>query len=1364
MSENISERNQKFLNSLQGNIGKYLSFLSTMARFHKYDVTDLTSFAIEAPAMFTAVASKELWERHFRRKIKSNAKGVTLIKDGKETVYYDVSETESTIKDEIEVKLWHFDNSVHKKFLDAVVSDEKSTEKQIKIIAEELANRSNIDDKSKKLLALSVESVILERMEFSTENATRQLARISFKDHDIPKILYETQATAKIFLDAMQKSLAKNTSENLDVPENNPLLEKIGVIKISEKIQEPELKLEIQEETVQNGLFDDAMDVQLNSSSTVTSDVDNKFNENAENPAQTPEKFIADSSEENVLENVTTIDENSASTSTSTDDNNINENAENISEEILTLNPETIEEKIPDESPTIDENSESTTTSDIENNFSEPTEKIGEEISTQKSEVVDAEIVAENPVEIFETNEQSDPDYDFEEMDEEDEILPDISESQNDVEILPEEIQQPENEFSAPTENVTAENNSEKISAVEEISTETLETEFVAETSDEIKPDFQTILAEDMAVIRGNSFEKNIFRKNVTAIRTLQRIENENRTATPEEIEILKNYSGFGGIPKAFDKNDPNWNREAWLLQSMLTDKEYSDARGSTLNAHFTSKEIVQGIYGGLKNLGFNQGTILEPSMGVGGFFGNMPDEMKNGSHLYGVELDSLTGRIAQKIYSDAEISVKGFEDTRYLNNSFDIAVRNVPFGNYRVNDKGYNENRFLIHDYFIAKMIDQVRPGGIVAVITSRGTLDKQDKSARKYFARRADLVRAIRLPNNAFKEAGTEVTSDILFFKKLENIRDDENLPNWVNVTSFQDEQDITVNNYFSEHPEDVLGTLDKTSTAYGFDLTCKPDENRSLAEMLNESMQSMQKIYSPSETPLPLPKQIADIDDDKHPSSFFIENGELKFYNGVKTETIKVTAKDRSQILLAMDLCDSVRNVINIQVDDRSDDELQKAHAKLNELYDNYVKTYGHICEDSNLKKIFSKDSAYPLLRSLEEYGKDGYNGKSPIFSKRMIEPHRRPTYADNPADALAISMQEVGYVDLDYMKSLTQKSEEEIIKALEFERIFFDFQNYEFQLAEEFLSGDVRAKIEFLEHKIKNFDFEVNKKIAESVLHIPPVPAYEPKNELERKILNCNPDGDRYFSFSRFYDDNSQKYYDDYIETQKDNRDFLIEVALRQGISMYTDKIGEILSDKPLIALEAIRRGRDVGYVRQADLLINGYLRTLDEEFSRTDAEHDLLLYSFLKKNLAKFENNLDAIKAQVDNFYQSIGADELKMDWENFKADYQNQKNIELDKLNPELDFIRSQKSRLEKNLVALEKVKPKDLSAADIHVEIGATWIPTSDIRQFINETFDVNHRSLEVHFSQLTGLWRIDGKTYPNLSAKAEVTYGLKK
>ena len=392
-------------------------------------------------------------------------------------------------------------------------------------------------------------------------------------------------------------------------------------------------------------------------------------------------------------------------------------------------------------------------------------------------------------------------------------------------------------------------------------------------------------------------------------------------------------------------------------------------------------------------------------------------------------------------------------------------------------------------------------------------------------------------------------------------------------------------------------------------------------------------MQKIYYPSEIELPLPQQIPDIDD-KRPSSFFIEDGEIKFFNGVKVENIKVSAKDRAQMLSAMDIRDSVREVIDIQVNDNdgSDDELEKAQKILNALYDKHVAMYGHICENANLKKIFSRDSAYPLLRSLEEYGKDGYKGKSPIFNKRMIEPHRKPTHADNPADALAISMQEVGHVDLDYMRSLTGQTEEEIVSALEFNRIFFDFQHHEYQIAEEFLSGDIRDKMEFTENQITQINAEINKKFAENILQIDPISTYEPKNDLERKILDCNQTLERYFSFSNFYDENEQFYYDDYIESQKDNREFLAEIAFIHGTSIESDKVGMILADKPLLALDAIRRGREIGYAKQADLLIVSYLRTLDENFERTDAEHDLLLYAFLKKKLAKFENNFSSVES------------------------------------------------------------------------------------------------------------------------------------
>ena len=1244
----IEDRNRKYLESLNGNLGKYLSFLSTMARFHKYEVSDLASFALEAPAMFTAVADKELWAKHFQRKISSNARGITLIRDGQKKIYYDVSETAAASKNSLEVKLWRYDEAEHKKFLDAVVAGENSTESQIRIISEELTSRISAEADTKKIVALSVETVILERLGYTTDEAARQLAQLSFKGQNITQVLTETQKSARILLDAMQKAIAQKriTLENVSAPENNPLVKELGVIHSESAAP----KIEVEEVSVGAG--------------------------------------------KSSLE----------------------------------------AEEIP--------------TSEAEKNHG---------TAVEAEVVYDPSIPTEEPA----PEERGNPEYDFEEMDEEEEVLPEIQ-GGSEPEFEPPENPPHENErpeLKAGAATVPSTVDSEPIPQVQK----KINAEAPEETSTGVGKSLMAIIAEDMKSIRGGSQEKNLFRKNVLAIRTLKHIESEKRAATAEEISVLMKYAGFGGIPKAFDKTDSEWNREAWLLQSMLSDSEYQAARGSTLNAHYTTAEVAQGIYVGLEKLGFHQGTVLEPSMGVGNFFRDMPAEMKSGSHLYGVELDSLTGRMAKLIYPDAEISVRGFEQTGYLNDSFDLAIGNVPFGNYRVNDRAYNAEHFLIHDYFIAKMLDKVRPGGLVAVITSKGTLDKQDSDAREYFARRAELVRAIRLPNTAFSEARTAVTTDILIFQKLEQIRAEDKLPDWVNVTAFQGDRDITINNYFLEHPEDVLGKLERTSTAYGFDLTCNPDETRPLSESLNAAMSSLPTVYTPNAQELPLPQQVLELEG-RRPSSYFIENGEIKFYDGAKVSEVSVAAKDRRRMIQAMKMRDAVRNVLDIQVNDGSDEELKKAQFELNAIYDDYVRSYGHICEDVALKKIFGNDSAYPLLRSLEEYGKDGYKGKSAVFSKRMIEPHRKPTSADNPADALAISMQEVGRVELEYMAALTGQPEAEIVKALEFERIYFDFEKQEYQLAEEYLSGDIRAKIEATELKIKQLDSEIAEKIAMSVLKIEDAPPYEPRNEIERKILASNPESDSYFSFSRYYDEKTDGTYDDYIASQKNNSELMLQVALRHGTMVEYDKVSAILADKPILALEAIRLGREVGYVQPADRLIMGYLQALDEDFGRRDAEHDLMLYDFLKKELARYEGDIDSIRQQIDNRYAKIYESNIKYAWEQYKREYQAKKSVELDSTIPEVEQLRQTKSRLEKNLQALEKAKPKDLSAADVHVELGATWIPPQDIERFMRETFNLHFSGLSVHFSDITGLWRVEGKNYPSPGAKAEVTYGVKQ
>ncbi len=1419
LAKEIEERNQKYLEELQGNIGKYLSFLSTMARFHKYEVKDLASFALEAPAVYTAVADEEVWQKHFSRKKSANARGIKLVKDGKIKIVYDVSETESAVKNEVAVNLWQYDESKHKKFIDAVAADEKDIEKQIRLIAQKLTSRRNISEESKKLVALSVEAVIFERMGLPTENATRQLAALSFKDQEIMQILEETQKTARIFLDAMQKATMKKEVENVTVAENNPILKEIGIIKIEKEVTKtPVDKTESKEKPVQQELFGDyTAETQNNSAVKVEEKTEvEKVDEVSELPTENPQEIengneeilepekIEEKSEVEKVDSVSNVStENQPKIESGNEETLESEKIEEKSEvekfddvsEVPTENQPKIErvsEKII-ESEKIEEKSEVEKFDDVSEVPIEnqpEIENVNEEISEpekfeEKSEVEKVDDVSEVPTEnqqkIESVNEEIIEPEKFEEKSEvekvddvsevQTEILPDIENvgSESDESKFVEENKNTDTstiidvESIEETEKNNIDYNFEEMEEEPEINFEDIknsnQTTKVEESEEIETPDLQTTIAEDMAVIRGDSREKNVFRKNVVAIRTLQHIESEARSATPEEVEVLKEYAGFGGIPKAFDKKDLSWDREAWLLQSILTEKEYNAARGSTLNAHYTSGEIVKSMYEGLKNLGFSKGTILEPSMGVGGFFGNMPEEMRDESHLYGVELDSITGRIAKAIYPDAEINVKGFEDTKYLNDSFDIAVGNVPFGNYHVNDNGYNKYRFLIHDYFIAKMIDQVRPGGLVAVITSKGTLDKQDDNARKYFARRADLVKAIRLPNNAFKEAGTEVTSDILIFRKLENIREEEELPNWTKVAPFQGEKEITINQYFIDNPEDVLGKLEKKSTAYGFDLTCTPDENRQLAEMLSEKMQSLPQIYSPSATPLPLPRQIADVD--KRPSSYFVENGEIKFYDGVKVEKVKVNLKDRQRMLLAMEIRDSVRNVLDVQVDDGAELALQIAQAKLSNYYDKYVRRYGRICEDATLKKIFSNDAAYPLLRSLEVYGKDGYKGQSPIFTQRMIEPHRPPTYADNPIDALAISMQEVGRVDIDYMTELTGQAEEEIINALEFERIYFDFQKQEYQITEEFLSGDIREKMEQTQIKIQQTENEINVKLAASILQVEDIPPYEPQNEIEKNMLRFEINGNSYFSFSNYRDKDDNPYYANYIESQQDNRAFMLQVALRQGKFTENDKVSRILSDKPLLSLDAVRLGKELGYSRSADLIVLRSLQMLDENFNHTDSEHDLILYSFLKERLTKFENNIVAIQGEIDSLYYQNPDNDIKEKWKQYKAEYQKLKNAKQNESDTELEHLQLTKARLEKNLSALENVKPQDLTAADIHVEIGATWIPTSDIERFIRDTFDVTGRAMEVHFSQVTGTWRIEGKSHPN-SAKAEVTYGV--
>ena len=581
---------------------------------------------------------------------------------------------------------------------------------------------------------------------------------------------------------------------------------------------------------------------------------------------------------------------------------------------------------------------------------------------------------------------------------------------------------------------------------------------------------------------------KQKFARNIEAIRTLFKLEEEHRGATAEEQQVLSQYVGWGGLADAFDPNKENWSAEYTQLKELLSEDEYAAARASTLNAHYTSPTVIRGIYDAVERMGFRSGNILEPSMGVGNFFGMLPDTMQD-SRLYGVELDSITGRIAKKLYPQADITVAGFETTD-RRDFYDLAVGNVPFGQYKVNDKAYNKLGFSIHNYFFAKAIDQVRPGGIVAFVTSRYTMDSKDSTARKHMAERADLLGAIRLPNNAFRaNAGTDVVSDIIFLQKRDRPADIE--PAWVQLG--KTEGGFAVNSYFVEHPEMVLGELTAESTQYGREeLTVAPIEGTSLADQLAEAVQHIEGQYAEVEVETP---DIADAENEKHilPAdpdvknfSYTVVDGEV-FYreNSVMTQVeLSDTAKGR--VTGMVELRQIVNDLIQQQLEDYPDADIKATQERLNIAYDAFTAKYG-LLNDRKNGRLFEQDSSYYLLCSLENLDEQGQlKSKAAMFTKRTIRPERTVTSVDTPSEALAVSIGEHGKVDLPYMAELLGTPGEYGRITTELSGVIFkdpaaDPTDPEagWQMADEYLSGDVRAKLRMAQFAAEtNPEFVVN----------------------------------------------------------------------------------------------------------------------------------------------------------------------------------------------------------------------------------------------------------------------------------------------
>ena len=571
---------------------------------------------------------------------------------------------------------------------------------------------------------------------------------------------------------------------------------------------------------------------------------------------------------------------------------------------------------------------------------------------------------------------------------------------------------------------------------------------------------------------------KTKFQNNIAAITTLKTIESESRSATPEEQKILAKYVGWGGMPQAFDQANEQWSKEYKQLRELLTDDEYKAAAESTLNAHYTSPEIIGAMYKALNNFGFNGGNVLEPAMGVGNFFGCMPESMNNDSRLYGVELDSLTGRIAQQLYPQADIRVQGFEKSDFPDNFFDAAIGNVPFGNYGVADRRYDKEHFLIHDYFFAKTLDKVAPGGVVAFVTSKGTLDKTNPKVREYLAKRADLIGAIRLPNNAFKNANTEVTSDIIFLQKREKMAVE--MPDWAYTGRNSD--GMPINQYFIDHPDMVLGKLEYTTGAYGQEVTCTPIEGEKLSEQLDRAVAKLradmkvQKREERQDKERGIIPATADVQNFTHT----LVDGKLYFReNNVMTE-VKQTGKDLERMKGLHGLRQTLRELIDAQSHSCSDEELHSLQAKLNTQYDSFKKEYGSINDRLNAN-VFRCDDDYNTLCSLEIVNAEKKTTqKSDIFTQRTIKPTVDVTHVETPQEAMQVSLDMKGRIDISYMAQLCDREPEQVVNELvQSNQIYFNPEKYVeseplegYEESSEYLSGNVREKLRAAERAAKD----------------------------------------------------------------------------------------------------------------------------------------------------------------------------------------------------------------------------------------------------------------------------------------------------
>ena len=585
--------------------------------------------------------------------------------------------------------------------------------------------------------------------------------------------------------------------------------------------------------------------------------------------------------------------------------------------------------------------------------------------------------------------------------------------------------------------------------------------------------------------------KKERFRRNIMAIQLLKKCQEENRFATPEEQIVLSKYVGWGGLSEAFDENNSAWATEYLELSSVLTPEEYASARESTLTAFYTPPEVITAIYKAMEQMGFKEGNLLEPSCGIGNFIGMLPDSMQD-SKIYGVELDTISAGIAQQLYQKTTIAAQGFEETNLPDSFFDGVVGNVPFGDFKVSDKRYDKHKFLIHDYFFAKSLDKLRPGGVMAFVTSKGTMDKETLAVRKYIAQRAELLGAIRLPNNTFKgNAGTEVVSDILILQKRDRLIDIE--PDWVHLDT--DENGIKMNSYFVQHPEMILGEMKMVSGRFGMEATCVPYEKADLAAQLDEAVANIHGEITEYETEEELEEEDNSIPADPtvRNFSYTVVGDKIYYRENSRMTPVEVSATAENRIKGMIAIRNSVRTLIELQTEDYPDSEIKAEQERLNRLYDTFSGKYGLINSRANTS-AFSQDSSFSLLSALEIIGEDGeLERKADMFSKRTIKPHTPVTSVDTASEALAVSLGEKATIDMDYMMELSGKSENEIfedLKGVIFLNPLYEYGNsYEpkYLMADEYLSGNVREKLRIAKNSAELYpeDYKVNAEALQKV---------------------------------------------------------------------------------------------------------------------------------------------------------------------------------------------------------------------------------------------------------------------------------------